>query len=138
WIATTSTGAGDGTATYSVAANTATSSRSGTLTIAGQPFTVSQAAATPDAPPTNVTLTSPGSGATISGTATFTGTASDDVGVTKVEFWCDGSVLLGTVTTAPYTITWNSAAAANGSHTFTCKAYDTANQSTTSAVIAAT
>src|SRR5439155_10707328 len=88
-------------------------------------------------PPT-ASLTSPGSGATISGTATFSGTASDDHGVSRVEFWCDGSVLLGTATTSPYSITWNTANAANGAHTFTCKAYDTANQSTTSAAIAAT
>jgi uncharacterized protein (TIGR03437 family) len=39
-------GSGSGTVGYSVAANTSTSSRTGTLTIAGQTFTVNQAAAT--------------------------------------------------------------------------------------------
>jgi hypothetical protein len=138
WITTTSSGTGSGTASYSVAANTATSSRSGTLTIASQTFTISQSAPTLDNPPTGVSLTSPSDGATISGTETFTGTASDDHGVSRVEFWCDGSVLLGTATTAPYTITWNTAAAADGSHTFTCKAYDAAGHSTTSAANTAT
>lgn len=47
WITITSgnSGTGSGTVTYSVAANTSTSSRTGTLTIAGQPFTVTQAGA---------------------------------------------------------------------------------------------
>ncbi|HKR00997.1 MAG TPA: M36 family metallopeptidase [Pyrinomonadaceae bacterium] len=38
-----SSGSGNGTVSYSVAANTATTSRTGTLTIAGQTFTVNQA-----------------------------------------------------------------------------------------------
>jgi hypothetical protein len=38
-------GTGSGTVSYSVAANTATTSRTGTLTIAGQTFTVTQAGA---------------------------------------------------------------------------------------------
>ena len=137
WITTTSSGTGIGTANYSVAANTATSSRTGTLTIAGQPFTVSQTAATPDNPPT-ASLTSPANGATISGMTTIAGTATDDVGVTRVEFWCDGSVLLGSATTAPYSITYNTATIANGSHVFTCKSYDASGHSTTSAANTAT
>ena len=45
WMSITSggSGAGSGTVGYSVAANTGTSSRTGTLTIAGQTFTVTQA-----------------------------------------------------------------------------------------------
>jgi hypothetical protein len=46
WISVTSgaSGSGNGTVGYSVAANTTTSSRTGTITIAGQTFTVNQAA----------------------------------------------------------------------------------------------
>lgn len=45
WITVTSgaSGSGNGSVAYSVAANTSTSARSGTLTIAGQTFTVTQA-----------------------------------------------------------------------------------------------
>jgi uncharacterized protein (TIGR03437 family) len=52
WITITSgvPGAGNGTVQYSVAANTSTSSRTGTLTIAGQTFTVTQAGAAPPPP----------------------------------------------------------------------------------------
>lgn len=47
WITVTSSasGSGNGTVSYSVAANPNTSQRSGTLTIAGQTFTISQAGA---------------------------------------------------------------------------------------------
>lgn len=46
WISITSgaTGTGSGTVAYSVAANTSSSARTATMTIAGQPFTVTQAA----------------------------------------------------------------------------------------------
>ena len=47
WITLTgaTSGSGNGTVPYSVAANTATAARSGTLTVAGQTYTVSQAGA---------------------------------------------------------------------------------------------
>jgi hypothetical protein len=56
WITITNgtSGTGSGTVSYAVAANTTQSSRSGSLTIAGQTLTVSQDVATPPAPPTNV------------------------------------------------------------------------------------
>ena len=49
WLTVTSgaSGSGSGKVTYSIAANTATSQRNGTLTIAGQTFTVSQAGTAP-------------------------------------------------------------------------------------------
>ena len=46
-ISSGSSGSGDGTVNYSFAANTASTGRSGTLTIAGQTFTVTQAATPP-------------------------------------------------------------------------------------------
>lgn len=42
WITTTSSGSGKGTVNYSVAANTTTSSRSGTITVGGQVYTVTE------------------------------------------------------------------------------------------------
>jgi len=135
WITITAgaSGNGNGTVNYSVAANTSTSSRTGTMTVAGKTFSVSQmGAAATDNPPA-ASLMSPAGGATISGTTTFTGTATDDVGVAKVEFWCDGTLLLGTATVAPYSISYNTANIPGGMRSFTCKAYDTAGHSTTSA-----
>jgi PKD repeat protein len=53
WITLTSgaSGSGNGTVAYSVAANTGTTSRSGTLTIAGSTFTVTQAGSVANQPP---------------------------------------------------------------------------------------
>ena len=54
WITFTSggSGTGSGSVNYTVARNTTTSSRSGTLTIAGRTVTVTQNAATPPSAPT--------------------------------------------------------------------------------------
>ena len=46
WIHTSSAGTGSGTVSYTVDANTATNSRTGTITISGHTFTVTQAAHT--------------------------------------------------------------------------------------------
>jgi Bacterial Ig domain len=68
------------------------------------------------------------------GSTTLTATASDAVGVTKVEFF-RGATLIGTDATAPYTQTVNFTPADVGSVAFTAKAFDAANNSTTSAVV---
>jgi hypothetical protein len=54
WITITSGGSmsGQGSADYTVARNPTTSSRTGTLTIAGRTVTITQNAATPPAAPT--------------------------------------------------------------------------------------
>src|SRR5439155_2865271 len=71
-------------------------------------------------------------------TITLAGNASDNVGVTKVEFYCDGSVIVGTDTSAPYSVPCNTTTMANGSHSFYCKAYDAAGNYTTSPSTAVT
>ena len=73
WITVTggSSGSGAGTVAYTVAANTATTSRSGTLTVAGQTVTVTQsgAACSFTASPTSQTVVAAGGGASVSVTA---------------------------------------------------------------------
>lgn len=73
-------------------------------------------------PPTLELLTS-GSTITSSGPLTLTANATDDVGVTKVEFY-SGTTLVGTDTTAPYSYSLNLTSANNGYKTFVAKAYD--------------
>ncbi len=70
-----------------------------------------------------------------SGTITFSATASDNVGVTKVEFYVD-NVLKGTDTASPYTMTLDSTTLANGSHTLVAKAYDAAGNVGTATSVA--
>ncbi|RKG99036.1 hypothetical protein D7V97_32220 [Corallococcus sp. CA053C] len=76
-----------------------------------------------DATPPTAALTAPGAGAPLTGTVTLQATASDDVGVTHVEF-LDGTKLLGTSSTAPYSLDWDTLAAGDGNHTLVVKAYD--------------
>ncbi|AXK73429.1 carbohydrate-binding protein CenC [Lysobacter sp. TY2-98] len=70
-----------------------------------------------------------------SGTITLSATASDNVGVSKVEFYVDGS-LKGSDTTSPYSTTLDSTTLANGSHTLVAKAYDAAGNVGTSSSVA--
>src|SRR5258708_18493752 len=55
----------------------------------------------PDTTPPTVSITSPSSGATVSGTITVTANASDNVGVAGVQFKLDGANLGAEDTTAP-------------------------------------
>ncbi len=70
-----------------------------------------------------------------SGTITLSATASDNVGVTNVEFYVDG-VLKGSDATSPYSLALNSTTLTNGSHSLTAKAFDAAGNSTTSTAFA--
>lgn len=82
-------------------------------------------------------ITAPANGATVSGTTNVTANASDNVGVSKVEFWLDGA-LASTDTLSPYAWSWNTTTATNASHTLVSKAYDAANNVGTSSTITVT
>ena len=88
----------------------------------------------PDVTAPTSTITSPGNSATVSGTVSFNVAAVDNKAVSKVEFYLNG-VLLGSDTTAPYSFTWNTAAAADGWHTLSAKAIDSSNNIGTSQAI---
>src|SRR5258708_5707746 len=92
----------------------------------------------PDTTPPTVSVTSPGSGATISGTTSVTASASDNVGVVGVQFRIDGANFGAEDTSAPYSVSWNTTGAANGSHTITAVARDAAGNRTTSAPVTVT
>ncbi|MCY1015108.1 M20/M25/M40 family metallo-hydrolase [Pyxidicoccus sp. MSG2] len=90
-----------------------------------------------DTTPPTVALTAPSAGATVTGTATLSATASDASGISKVEFLVDG-VVVGTATASPYSYAWNSAATANGSHSIAAKATDAFGNATTSSAVTVT
>ena len=69
-----------------------------------------------------------------SGTVTLSASASDNVGVTKVEFYVDGA-LKATDTSAPYGTSLDSTTLANGSHSLVAKAYDAAGNIGTSSTV---
>ena len=91
-----------------------------------------------DTIPPTVSITAPTSGATVSGTVAVSATASDNVGVAGVQFKLDAANLGAEDTTFPYSVTWNSITASNGSHTLTAVARDAAGNIGTSPVVTVT
>jgi glucose/arabinose dehydrogenase/chitodextrinase len=96
----------------------------------------SASATTPASPadttPPTVSMTAPSSGATVSGTQTVSADAADDVGVAGVQFLLDGSSLGAEDTVAPFAVTWDTTAVANGPHSLSARARDAAGNVTTS------
>src|SRR5262249_59631256 len=74
----------------------------------------------PDVTPPTVSMTAPANGATVSGSSvTVSATASDNVSVASVQFQLDGANLGAADPRSPYSVTWNSTTAADGTHTLT-------------------
>ena len=100
-------------------------------------FSVTTAGVTVPAPPDTtkpvVSIATPADGAVASGFMNIAALASDNVGVTKVEFRVDGALLLSDAD-APYAATWDASAASPGAHTITATAYDAANNTGVSSV----
>jgi len=139
----------DNTAPYSVSWDTTTAS-SGShtliavarsnqgLTFRSSPVTVTVNPPPPDTTPPTVGITSPASGQTVQGTVTVAANASDNVGVAGVRFMLDGANLGPEDRTAPYSVSWNTATAADGQHTLTAVARDAAGNSATSSPVTVT
>jgi hypothetical protein len=92
----------------------------------------------PDAADTvapTVTITSPANGATVPRNApmTMTAAATDDGGVTKVEFYV-GNKLVATDTSAPYAATWKVSGKANATYVLKAIAFDPAGNAASAAV----
>jgi lysophospholipase L1-like esterase len=86
-----------------------------------------------------VNISAPTNGVTVSGTTvTLSATAADNIALAGVQFKLDGSNLGSEDTTSPYSITWDTTSASNGSHSLTAVARDTSTNSTTSAVVSVT
>src|SRR5215475_97647 len=85
----------------------------------------------------SVTLTAPKNGATVSGSITVAAAATDNVGVTHVNFYLDGAPF-ASLPSAPYSVTWNAALAAGGSHTWKATAFDAAGNGKTSGTVSVT
>ena len=85
-----------------------------------------------------VSIDTPAGGATVSGDSLTIGvTATDDVGVASVEFRVDGA-LIGTDTSFPYFVQWDTTAASNGTHTLSAEATDLSGNKATSATVTVT
>ncbi len=88
-----------------------------------------------DTVPPVVTLAAPAEGAVVSGSVAVSANASDNVGVTTVDFSVDGAPIASDAN-APYSAGWNSASVANGLHTIGATALDAAgNRATAQSVV---
>jgi Bacterial Ig domain len=92
-----------------------------------------------DTTPPAVAVTAPAAGATVSGTAVpVTASASDNVGVTSVQFLVDGAAIGTPVASPPYQVSWDATQVGNGSHVLTARALDGAGNPTLSAGVSVT
>lgn len=95
----------------------------------------SQTVTVPDTTPPTASITSPSNGATVSSTISVTANASDNIGVVGVQFKLDGANLGAEDTASPYSVSWNTTTAVNGSHSLTAVARDAAGNTTTSSAV---
>ena len=82
-----------------------------------------------------VSITSPATGASVSGNIAIGVDASDASGIAGVQLQVDGVNAGGEDAVAPYTLSWDSASVANGNHTLTVVARDKANNTRVSQAI---
>ena len=82
-----------------------------------------------------VSITNPANGAIVArkSNVTITATASDNVGVTRVDFLVNGALQCSD-TTAPYSCVWRVPAAMNKTYTLLARAFDAAGNSGTASV----
>ena len=87
-----------------------------------------------DTTPPTVSISSPATGSTVSGSVTIFANASDNVAVNQVLFKVDGVQIGSPVFASPYSITLNSTTLTNGSHTITATATDAAGNASTASI----
>ncbi len=87
---------------------------------------------TVDNTPPKVSITNPGYGALVSGSATVLGSATDNIGVTTVELYADGA-LMDTGVGSPFTLRLDGSLTAGG-HVLEIRAYDAAGNSASATV----
>lgn len=143
WLGVTpASGTGSATISYTVAANTATTTRSANLTVGGKTFMLTQSAATPPAPACTFTV-SPASVSVLagaqSGTLNVTGAAGCVWNAKSDSSWITITAATGSGSgTLKYAIAANAGAARNGHLTINGVAVDVNQGSGCSFTLAAT
>ena len=118
WVSTTASNAA-----HSLSA-VARDAAGNNTTSAVRTVTVNNVAGDTQAP--TVSFSAPAAGATVSGSVTVSANAADNVGVVGVQFRLDGNSLGAEDTSAPYSVSWSTAATTNGAHQLTATARDAA------------
>ena len=141
-VAGTNVGSEDTTSPYSVSWNTtgltngnysitAVARDTNQNTATSMPVVVSVNNAVADTTSPTVSFTAPARNATVTGTITVSAMASDNVGVTGVQFLLDGANLGVEDAAAPYDTSWNTTTATNATHQLSVIARDAVGHSTT-------
>ena len=92
----------------------------------------------PDSTAPTVTMTSPASGATVSGSVTLSANASDNVAVAGVQFKVNGVNVGSEDQSPPYSVAWSTTSGNSGPHDITATARDGAGNATTSTPVTVT
>ena len=92
-------------------------------------------ASLPDTTPPPVSIAAPANGATVTGVAAVSASASDDVGVAGVQFMLDNANLGNEVVSAPYSQQWNTRTANAGNHSLAAVARDFVGNKTVSPTV---
>jgi len=92
----------------------------------------------PDLTPPSVKLTSPAPGATVFNQVSVSAAASDNVGISGVQFLLDGVALGAEVTASPYSVAWDTTSAATGSHSLQAVARDFSGNTSASTAVSVT
>jgi outer membrane protein assembly factor BamB len=81
----------------------------------------------------SVTMTAPSPGSTVSGAINVSASTSGPV--TGVQFLLDGSNLGSEDTSSPWSVSWNTTAVADGSHTLSARAHDAVGATVSSSAV---
>lgn len=130
-------GAEDTTSPYSITWNSTTASNgahvlSATVRDTGNVTTNSANVNVTVSNVPTVSMTAPAAG-NVTGTITVSATASGTPAIAGVQFLLDGASLGAEDTTSPYSVSWNTTTATNGSHTLAARARNTSGATTTTA-----
>lgn len=90
--------------------------------------------ACPDQTPPQTAIVLPTNGLLVTLVTPVVATATDNVGIVRVEFRVDGN-RFATVTNPPFSVLWNTTTVPNGSHVLTTRAFDACDNSAVSASV---
>jgi pectate lyase len=106
----------------------------GNLSNYSTPYTALVPRSLTDIIPPTLSFTAPTADSVVSGTVTLGVSASDAVGVTSVQFIANGVYIGAPDTEAPFTATWNTATATDGTHVLSAIARDAAGNEAVTAI----
>ncbi len=120
--------------TVTVSNGSATSTATSTTATSTTATSTATSTTTTDTTLPVISLTSPADNSMPTGQLIITSSASDNVGVTKVELWINGT-LSASSTVAPYSFAWDLTQAYTGTYKLQTKAYDAAGNVGVSQVV---